>query len=490
MHQQQLFDRHISHCALSWRHQMTSPLISRRNFIKGSTSTIALASFPGLVLAQTTPRLEWREFMASGKFDLFHNTVRAMRANTNSSSPLSWAYWVNAHVNYCPHGTAYFLAWHRGYLYHFEQQLRTVSKDSSLALPYWDYYKYSRLPAEFTNAATSNALYVPRAGTDVYSALSLAPFSSTVVNFQRGTSNAFETSIESRPHNPVHNLIGREMANMTSPRDPIFFLHHGNIDRLWNAWVRAGGKRVPAISTSYWAGTFRYGSTMTIERVKTYAPGSLNTSYADNTQPRSLPPTAKSSSPFKLAQATFRTPPATRNFPARAARTISATRRSLGGVSSVILDESSVSARLPVKASDVQAVQSAVSAALSPPAQLAPTTDRSVKVILEDLQLLGAGANGGYFYNIYINLPDTIEDGQKYLLGTVGPFEIAGASHHGRATLEFPATEVLSKLSTSELQGLTVSFERINGENAPRGQTLRIGEIRIEISSDAPWEPN
>ena len=68
-------------------------------------------------------------------------------------------------------------------------------------------------------------------------------------------------------------------------------------------------------------------------------------------------------------------------------------------------------------------------AALSPPAQLAPDTARSIKVVLEDLLLLGSGAKGGYFYNIYLNLPDVIEDGQKYLLGTVGPFEIAGASH-------------------------------------------------------------
>src|SRR3954462_3181344 len=109
---------------------MTSSRISRRNFIKGSTSAIALASFPSLVLGQTTARLEWQQFIASGKFQLFHDTVRAMRANTNSSSPLSWEYWVNAHVNYCPHGSPYFLAWHRGYLYHFEQQLRKVAGPS------------------------------------------------------------------------------------------------------------------------------------------------------------------------------------------------------------------------------------------------------------------------------------------------------------------------------------------------------------------------
>lgn len=159
----------------------------------------------------------------------------------------------------------------------------------------------------------------------------------------------------------------------------------------------------------------------------------------------------------------------------------------------MILDESSVSARLPLKASDVQAAKGAVFAALSPLAQLAPNAARSVKVVLDNLQLRGAGAKGGYFYNIYINLPptgDAMEGSQKYLLGTVGPFEIAGASHHGSATLEFPATELLFRLSASNLEEVTVSFERIDCENAPRGQVLRIGEVRIEFSTDAPWEGN
>ena len=486
---------------------MTPSLISRRSFIKGSTSAIAIASFPGLVLGQATNvRLEWQQFIAKGdNFRLFHDTVRAMRANTNSSSPLSWTYWVNAHVNYCPHGVAYFLAWHRGYLYHFEQQLRRVLPNqagSSLTLPYWDYYKYPRIPAEFTNAATGNALYMQRAGTNVYNSLSLSPFASSVVNFQRGTTNAFETSIESAPHNPVHNLIGGEMANMTSPRDPIFFLHHGNIDRLWNAWLRVGGKRVPytsnpynsTTSSTYWAGTFRYGPTMTIERYKTYTPSWLGNAYADNIQPTSLPPSAKSTSPFKLTQAEmprFLPTPALGNFRGAPARVTSRTSRSLGGVSDVILGEISVSARLPLAAFDVRVVENVVSAALSPAAEVAPDTERSVKVVLDNLKLIGPGARGGYFYNAYINLPpsgNAAEGPQKYLLGTVGPFEVAGAARHGSGTLEFPATEVLSNLSTSGLQEITISFERISGETPVRGPVLRIGEVRIEVSTDAPWD--
>jgi tyrosinase len=451
-------------------------------------------------MGQTTTRirLEWHEFKTSGYYDKFYQALKSMRNNTDKTSKSSWQYWVDVHVNYCPHSAPYFLAWHRGYLYYFEQQLRTMT-GLDMGFPYWDYYKYPTIPAEFTDSTTGNPLYVQRTGTNVYSALTLAPFASSVVNFQRGTYNAFEPSIEGKPHNPVHNLIGGVMATMSSPNDPIFYLHHANIDRLWYAWVRSGGKNVPSPTSSYWTpGSFTYAPGLTMPKSSTYSPTLLNYDNANDTRPTSLPPSAKAdtSSPFKLTQAQvppFVTRPAKRDFPPKAARAISATSRSLGGVSNVTLDEASVSAQLPLGASDVRVVQNAVAAALSPPAQLAANTDRSVKVVLDNLQLLGAGANGGYFYNIYINLPpsgDAAGGGQKYLLGTVGPFEIAGASHHGPAILEFPATELLSNLSPPELQEVTISFERISGENAPRGPVLRIGEVRIEISTDAPWESN
>jgi tyrosinase len=54
--------------------------------------------------------------------------------------------------------------------------------------------------------------------------------------------------LEGFPHNKVHNYIGGVgpidpgpygfMTNFLSPVDPIFFLHHSNIDRLWDVWTR------------------------------------------------------------------------------------------------------------------------------------------------------------------------------------------------------------------------------------------------------------
>ncbi len=150
-------------------------------------------------------------------------------------------------------------------------------------------------------------------------------------------------------------------------------------------------------------------------RYRNYNPGWLGYGYADNTTPASLPPSARANpeSPIKLVQAQVAPVlirPVIGDFPATAAKAILATSRSLGGVSGVLVTQSSVSARLPLPASAPQSLQGAVSVAVSPP-QLAGDTVQSVKLVLDSLQLLGAGVNGGYFYNIYLNLPPTGDAG-------------------------------------------------------------------------------
>jgi tyrosinase len=55
-------------------------------------------------------------------------------------------------------------------------------------------------------------------------------------------------TLEGMPHNKTHNYIGGvgpidpgpygNMTNNLSPVDPIFFLHHSNMDRLWDVWTR------------------------------------------------------------------------------------------------------------------------------------------------------------------------------------------------------------------------------------------------------------
>jgi hypothetical protein len=43
----------------------------------------------------------------------------------------------------------------------------------------------------------------------------------------------------SQLHNRVHIWVGGDMGPGTSPNDPVFFLHHCNVDRLWALWQHA-----------------------------------------------------------------------------------------------------------------------------------------------------------------------------------------------------------------------------------------------------------
>jgi tyrosinase len=266
---------------------------TRRDFIKSASALMlpSFASSPLLAQTGTVQRLEWNTFRTTRNYASLVNAIAIMKDNANATDKRSWTYWVNAHVNFCPHGIAYFLAWHRGYLYYFEQQLRAISGNKSLVLPYWDYYATPQMPAEFINPSPLNPFYVPRVNTNVIEALTLAPFANTVTNMQRGLANAFETSFENMPHNPVHNIIGNVMADMQSPVDPIFWLHHANIDRLWSAWQQGGGGRTtPPIGNSYWNGNFTYANRLTMQRNWTIDTRStLRYSYQNETMPSSLP---------------------------------------------------------------------------------------------------------------------------------------------------------------------------------------------------------
>jgi tyrosinase len=53
-------------------------------------------------------------------------------------------------------------------------------------------------------------------------------------------------------HNRVHVWIGGDMAPGSSPNDPVFYLNHCNVDRMWAAWQRKhpGSAYLPPDSAS------------------------------------------------------------------------------------------------------------------------------------------------------------------------------------------------------------------------------------------------
>jgi len=43
-------------------------------------------------------------------------------------------------------------------------------------------------------------------------------------------------------HNRVHVWVGGDMSPSTSPNDPVFYLNHCNVDRIWERWLNDKGR--------------------------------------------------------------------------------------------------------------------------------------------------------------------------------------------------------------------------------------------------------
>jgi hypothetical protein len=188
--------------------------------------------------------------------------------------------------NQCEHGSFYFLSWHRMYLYFFDRILRAASGDANLVLPYWDWTDAAQrtLPLPFRQPADSgNPLFIDSPGRPAALNSGAASLdASTVddsgafadVNFETGGfsgdgfggqtsmpmqfSNAYG-DLEMQPHNVVHSALGGLMGDpLTAAQDPIFWLHHANIDRLWNHWIEQGGGRADPTDAAWLNTTFTF----------------------------------------------------------------------------------------------------------------------------------------------------------------------------------------------------------------------------------------
>jgi hypothetical protein len=162
----------------------------------------------------------------------------------------------------------HFLVWHRLYIYHFEKIVRKLSGDPNFSLPYWGYTdtvnaQLSRtMPAIYRD--TKSSLY-EKARLD--SLNNGAPLHGEILEFidlknlfENTTYAGFNKNMNAAPHGAMHDYIGygnseagKGMFNpikqkfdkggglmqdvRTAAYDPIFWVHHANIDRVWQKWT-------------------------------------------------------------------------------------------------------------------------------------------------------------------------------------------------------------------------------------------------------------
>ena len=78
------------------------------------------------------------------------------------------------------------------------------------------------------------------------------PWDSSTAGFRNRLEGWKTGSTQSPPwlHNRVHVWIGGDMGASTSPNDPVFYLNHANVDRLWEAWMVKHGRTYLPLQTA------------------------------------------------------------------------------------------------------------------------------------------------------------------------------------------------------------------------------------------------
>jgi hypothetical protein len=272
--------------------------VSRRGLLKGAAGLAGVAGIgtavPLVAIGAPAPvatRMDITAFAKNaGRLAKFEAAVKEMqdRSKTNPADPKGWLANAKSHADFCVapdakqiHFCWWFLSWHRAYITVTERKIREISGDKTFAYPYWNWSSDRRIPAAYGKAGSSlsNAIretrpsppitdgevgYVPTdpvlkklgvaaLGVKIFEAKKPGEIRRSIGGIARPNSfNEFgNNAMEGTPHGPIHNYVGGDMADFeTAGRDPIFFAHHGNLDRLWENWRRDPNRKKTEPSTN------------------------------------------------------------------------------------------------------------------------------------------------------------------------------------------------------------------------------------------------
>ncbi|CAI0468565.1 unnamed protein product [Linum tenue] len=236
--------------------------------------------------------------------DKYEKAISLMKALPDDD-PRSFKNQANVHCAYCNgaydqvgitpsvalqiHFSWIFFPFHRYHLYFFERILGKLIDDPTFALPFWNWDSPDgmQIPAIFADPASPlyDAIrapdHLPGGSSPLVdldwsrSAASLTPeaqwqsnrdvMHTQMVSGAKKRTLFFGTplkagdladgngqgTLERTPHGNLHIWVGdltreykEDMGNLYSAgRDPLFYCHHGNVDRMWDLWKTLGPRR-------------------------------------------------------------------------------------------------------------------------------------------------------------------------------------------------------------------------------------------------------
>jgi tyrosinase len=231
----------------------------------------------------------------AGRYDDYvytHMQAMLVIKITDTSKPVrngNWSITSDMRMPMWAHRCPAFLPWHRELLHQFERDLQQVSGNAQLGLPYWNWsvdqsptaspWTDDCLGGDGQDGPVSTGPFAgkdnweltisedgvdhlvrgfgfdrqagPRLPTPTEETATLAQATYDTAPWSDDRSEAtFRNQLEGwyvpsgsdlpvGMHNVVHVWVGGTQGSMlpsSSPNDPVFFLHHCNIDRLWAVW--------------------------------------------------------------------------------------------------------------------------------------------------------------------------------------------------------------------------------------------------------------
>ncbi|KAG8673681.1 hypothetical protein FPOAC2_07138 [Fusarium poae] len=240
-------------------------------------------------------RVEWRELGAANQ-KAYLDSVLCLKTKPSRIGLKSSLYddfpYVHFKLNDWIHGGAPFLPWHRYFGVIYEQALRDCGYKGPGT--YWDWTKdaekgllssplmskdafggngdqvnmewpgstglqcvrdgrFSKLRPEYLEdepkvlSKGGHCLFrnMPEVSEPAAYKMMVPQITSKGINDlqKAGNWSYFHTATEGGPHGTIHASLGGEMNPTTSPNEPLFFMHHAQIDRVWLQWQQKKASR-------------------------------------------------------------------------------------------------------------------------------------------------------------------------------------------------------------------------------------------------------
>ncbi len=477
--------------------------MDRRNFVAsaGTLSLIAALGIPMPVwAAPTTPREDIETFSADpAKVASLRKAFKALQDRT-VDKPVGWFNYAAIHGvfpddadalgaakplatywNQCHRDHKLFFIWHRAYLLAFERNLQALAGDATLRLPYWDWYKNPKIPAAYLGdkvGGVDNPLF--HAGRRPYVAnggVVWNPISSGAIDDP--DFGGFQFTLDRNEHGRIHVNIGGHMGDpSTAARDPVFWAHHANVDRLLAAWL---GQQHTIPDQS---GTFdKAGYKFPIENAADLLPKAAILDMASTTPLGG----------YQSLDAPFKTPVAKPTVRPTIIRRIASRSSVNKGVLSLNLP---ISVDVPAGGASLAfAVPRANDTKLKNFLNSVPLAQAGeMTVVLENVTISDRLPEGLSGFDVFANLPEgSTENSRPFKIGRISIFDLKVQHWDPAMNMMMPMASELRFPATSQFRAAAASRDIVvslvadiapGADISKSAPTISIGNARVEVNNN------